>query len=254
MFTTRNKNKVFYSALGPLFLIVIWIIIDRVKLVNPLYLPRLEDVVSKTRDFFLNNGFYSIYVTFYRAISGLLIAGVLAIPLGLILGFSKRAYTFSEVIIDFFRSVPATAFFPIFLLFFGVGDIAKIAISSFACFWILLVNTIYGVWESSETRLKVAKVFKISKFNIFTKIIIFDALPQIMIGIRLSISIALIITIVAEMFVGAQYGLGRTIYDSYVSYDTAQLFSMILIVGMLGYSINKLFVVIEKRTIHWVGK
>src|SRR3989338_3663156 len=145
-------------------------------------------------------------------------------------------------------------FFPIFLLFFGVGDVAKIAISSFAVFWILLVNTIYGVWGSSAIRLKVAKLFKASKYKIFTNVIIFDALPQIMIGIRLSISIPLIITIVSEMFIGTQYGLGKVIYDSYVSYDTTQLFATIFVVGVLGYIINKLFIVFEKKTIHWVGK
>lgn len=248
-----NKN-VSYSVLGPIFLIAIWIAINRFGLIRPLYLPPFEDVIRKTKDFLLGDGLYSIYITFYRAFISLIIAGIFAIPLGLILGSSKKAYSLSEVIIDFFRSVPATAFFPLFLLFFGVGDLAKIAISSFVCFWILLVNTIYGVWESSETRLKVAKVFKISRYRIFTKIIFFEALPQIMIGIRLGISISLIITIVAEMFVGAQYGLGKVIYDSYVSYDTVQLFSMILIIGVLGYAVNKLFVVIEKKTVHWVDK
>ena len=214
----------------------------------------MKDVTKRIFSFLLGDGIYAIYTTLYRTFFSLLIAGLLAIPLGLFLGFSKKAYAISEVIIDFFRSVPATAFFPIFLLFFGVGDVAKIAISSFAVFWILLVNTIYGVWGSSAIRLKVAKVFKASKYKIFTNVIIFDALPQIMIGIRLSISISLIITIVSEMFIGTQYGLGKVIYDSYVSYDTTQLFATIFVVGVLGYIINKLFIVFEKKTIHWVGK
>ncbi|OGG11567.1 hypothetical protein A2Z00_05020 [Candidatus Gottesmanbacteria bacterium RBG_13_45_10] len=249
-----HRERMLYSILGPLILIAIWIFINKCNLVNSIYLPPLEDVIKRTISFLLGDGVYAIFITLYRTLFSLLIAGLLAIPLGLFLGFNKKAYAFSEVTIDFFRSVPATAFFPIFLLFFGVGDMAKIAISAFVVFWILLVNTIYGVWESSETRLKVAKVFKASQYKIFTNVIIFDALPQILIGVRLSISIALVITIVSEMFIGTQHGLGKVIYDSYVSYDTTQLFATIFVVGVLGYAINKLFIVVERKMTHWVGK
>lgn len=251
MFTT---NKFPLQILGPLLILLLWTILNALKIISPVFLPSLQDVTVNIIDIFRTDGIYDVGYTLYRTFTSLTIAGLISIPLGLILGLNKKLYEGSELLIDFFRSVPATAFFPIFLLFLGIGDMAKIGISVFVCFWILLINTYYGVRNIPSTRLKVAKVFKASGYNLLRYVIFYDSLPQIMIGLRLSLSISLIMTIVAEMFIGTTYGLGKIIYDSYAIYDTPQLFAAIFITGVLGYVLNKLFMTTEKKIIHWVGR
>ncbi|OGH11634.1 MAG: hypothetical protein A3B38_02870 [Candidatus Levybacteria bacterium RIFCSPLOWO2_01_FULL_36_13] len=251
MFTT---NKVPLQIFAPILILILWMIADGLKIVNPVFLPSLKDVAINIINIFLLDGFYAVGFTLYRTFTSLIITSLIAIPVGLILGLNKNLYTSTELLIDFFRSVPATAFFPIFLLFLGIGDMAKIGISVFVCFWILLINTYYGVKNIPATRLKVAKVYKAEGYNLLRFVIFYDSLPQIVIGLRLSLSISLIITIVAEMFIGTRYGLGKIIYDSYAIYDTAQLFAAIFITGILGYILNKLFISTEKKFIHWIGK
>lgn len=236
---------------GPILIIILWFIINKLKIVDYVYLPRVEDTLLSLKIFFEEDGILHLILTFSRTLVSFLLASTLGIPLGLIIGYSTNIYKASELVIDFFRSVPSTAFFPLFLLLFGVEDLSKIMLSAFVTFWIILINTIHGVWNSSKIRVQVAKVFKCSNLQIFKDVLFFDSLPQIFVGLRSALSVSLVIVVVAEMFVGTKFGMGRKIYDSYTSYKTANLFSDIILTGLLGYTVNKTFLSLQKRVVHW---
>lgn len=238
----------------PLGIVLLWWVLSVTKSINPFYVPYFPDVVRALIDSFGPEGLKHIGLTFYRMFAGFIITGVVAVPLGLLIGMNRSTYRSLEIVIDFYRSVPATALIPLFLLFFGLGDGAKIAQVIFICFWVILVNTIYGVWNSSALRIRVAHVFKVSKMQLLRDVIFWGALPQIMVGLRIALSLALLVIVVSEMFVGTEYGIGQKIYDSYITYKTAYLYAYILIVGMLGYAANKLFLIMEQKVVHWAGK
>jgi len=254
MFIIGNKQNGVIGWVGPIVLITLWAGVNSSGLVDTLYLPKVGEVWEKIIDFILTDGWRHVGSTLIRTLLSIGLATLIGVPLGLVIGLSPRLYQASEIIIDFFRSVPGTAFFPLFLLFFGVGDEVKIAITSFVVFWVILLNSIYGVWNCPKTRMKIAKVFRATRRQIFQEVIIYDALPQIVVGLRLSLSLALVITIVTEMYIGGNYGLGRKIYDSYIAYDTARLYATIIIIGGLGLVINRFFGCFERRVIHWAGK
>lgn len=243
------------SILGPIIVLALWWIVTELNFVSPIMLPRLDDTLGRFFSLLVSTkAFPDLWATLYRTILGFGIASFFGIIAGLVVGKYARIYKTFEIVIDFFRSLPATAMFPLFLLIFGIGSASKIAIAFFISFWVVLLNSAYGVIHSSKTRTKVAKSLGATNWQIFKDITVMEALPQITVGLRTAISLSLIVVVVSEMFIGSSAGLGQRIYDSYLTYETVNLYAWLLIVGLVGYILNKFFVLFEKRTLHWVGR
>jgi len=192
--------------------------------------------------------------TLYRTLYAFSIAVVLGVPLGVLLGSKARLYRACEVLIDFFRSTPATAMFPLFLVIFGLGDFASIAVAAFAAWLVMLLNSAYGVMQSREVRRNAAKVMGARGWRMLRDVLLFDAMAQIFIGLRVAISLALVVIVVAEMFIGARNGIGKQIIDAQVIYDLPLMYGSILLSGLMGYALNALIIFIERRFVHWSGK
>jgi ABC-type nitrate/sulfonate/bicarbonate transport system permease component len=247
--------RVLTTAAGPAALFVIWWSVFQLQLVTPKLLPSpvgtLESLVtslidgSMLRDF----GF-----TVQRTLYAFALAVIGGVPLGIVVGSSRQLYASVEFLVDFFRSTPATAMFPLFLLIFGLGDFAKIAVAGFAAFLIVFFNTAYGVMNARQTRLLAARVMGASKMRIFRDVLFFETLPQTFIGLRTAVSLALVVIIVAEMFIGSDNGLGHRIIDMQMVFDLKQMYATIIMSGVLGYGLNALFLAIEKHFVHWAGR
>ena len=224
----------------------------KLKLVDDFLLPKpnlvfielINLIVKKTilKDFLAT--MYRTFVSFFGAC-------FFALPLGLFLGTKARIYKSAEILVDFFRSIPATALFPLFLLIFGIGDISKIAVCFFSAFLIILFNTVYGVINCNKHRIITAKVMGATKFQIFKLIIFRESLPQIFIGLKSAVSMCLIVSLVCEMFLGTNFGLGKKIIDYQYVFDIKAMYAVIIIVGSLGYFLNFIFSVLEKKFNHW---
>jgi len=171
----------------------------------------------------------------------------------LFFGYFEKIYSMFEFIIDFFRSIPVTALFPLFMLFFGIGNLSKILLGAWMVSLIILVNTAYGVRHSNKSYIKMARVYKTTKKYLFTNILFPGALPSIFSGLRIGASIALIIIIVTEMFIGSVNGLGHAILDAQLMYKIPKMYALIILTGVLGYTLNKIFLAIEKNKIHWTN-
>jgi acyl-CoA synthetase (AMP-forming)/AMP-acid ligase II/ABC-type nitrate/sulfonate/bicarbonate transport system permease component len=240
---------------GPLALIALWFLVNVTKMVDPFFLPS-PVAVGKQLGILLStvSTYEHILKTFYRMMAGYFIAVGIGVPLGIILGYWEKVYDSVEFIIDFFRSFPATAMFPLFMLAFGLGDGSKIALVVFGCALLILVNTTYGVHGGSRTRKMVAETMKASESYIMAKVVLPEALPQIAAGLRLALSLSLIIIVVLEMFIGTKHGLGFLIYNAHMTYQIADMYALIVLAGLIGYFINQGFVKLEDKVIHWAGK
>jgi len=241
--------------IGPVALIAVWFLVTITKLVDPFFLPS-PVIVGKQMGILLSKAvtYEHIGKTFYRMMAGYTIAAGIGVPLGIILGYWEKVYDSVEFIIDFFRSFPATAMFPLFMLAFGLGDGSKIALVVFGCALLILVNTTYGVHGGSRTRKMVAETMKASEAYIMTKVVLPEALPQIAAGLRLALSLSLIIVVVLEMFIGTTRGLGYLIYNAHMTYQIPDMYAFIVLAGLIGYFINQGFVKLEDKVIHWTGK
>jgi ABC-type nitrate/sulfonate/bicarbonate transport system permease component len=244
-----------YIALGPIAVIAIWLLVSHTHLIDEIFLPKPESVASALWTSFANKSILpDIQMTTMRWLVGLLIGVVIGVPLGVAMGASRLIYESLEIVVDFFRSIPTMTLFPLFLVFFGIGDKAKIFIAAWSTVLYVLINTLYGVRHAKESRIKVAKVFRANKWNMYTKVIIPDALPSIFVGVRIALSMSLVIVVASEMIMGTTLGLGRRIFDSALVYAMPDMYGAIIIAGLLGYTSNKLFVIVESRIVHWTSK
>lgn len=241
--------------LGPIILLLLWFLLTITKAVDPFFLPSPVKVGRQMVVLLSAASTYEhLLKTLYRMMAGYSLAVTIGIPLGIVLGYWEKIYESVEFIIDFFRSFPATAMFPLFMLAFGIGDGSKIALVVFGCSLLILVNTTYGVHGCSHTRKMVAQTMKASEAYIMAKVVLPEALPQISAGLRLALSLSLIIIVVLEMFIGTKRGLGFLIYNAHMTYQIADMYAFIVLAGLTGYFINQGYVKLENKVIHWAGK
>jgi ABC-type nitrate/sulfonate/bicarbonate transport system permease component len=233
----------------------LWWLIAVSGWVNPVLLPTpwatLGTLITAmtTGDMFTD-----FFASVVRTFSAFVLAAVVGVPLGVLLGSSEKLYRSVEFLIDFFRSTPASALIPMFILFFGVSDFSKVIIAAFSALLLIVFNSAYGVLNARQSRILAAKVMGANRWQVFKDVLVMESLPQTFIGLRSGISIALVIVIVAEMFIGTEQGLGKRIIDAQQVLNVQDMYASILITGLLGYALNVLFLLGEKRVIHWSGK
>jgi ABC-type nitrate/sulfonate/bicarbonate transport system permease component len=191
--------------------------------------------------------------TVERTIYSTAIAAVIAIPLGILLGSSEKLYRSVEFLIDFFRSTPATAMFPLFMLLFGLGDQGKIALAAFSALLIIVFNVAYGVLNARKTRIMAARSMGAGRIRIFADVIFLETLPQTFVGLRAGVSLALVVIVVAEMFIGGMDGMGHRIMDDQMSYNLKDMYGSLILSGAMGYCLNYGFLLVERYFVHWAG-
>jgi sulfonate transport system permease protein len=246
--------EAFLPLIGIAGLLAIWSLVTWRQWVDPVLLPSPTATFSSLLQGMEGKLGFDFLKTIYRTAASTLIAAVIAIPLGIVLGSSERLYRSLEFVIDFFRSTPASAMFPLFLVLFGVGDETKIAVAAFGAVLVILFNVAYGVMNARKTRLLAAKVMGASRWRVLFDVMLLESLPQTFVGLRNGVSLALVIIVVAEMFIGSQDGLGHSVFEAQQLFDMPRMYAAIFAAGALGYGLNLLFLLIERRFVHWSGK
>ncbi len=242
-------------VIGPLLLFVAWDLVVRLGFIKPILLPTpLDTLYALVTGLAGGPLLMDFAVTVKRTLEAFAISALLGVPLGVLLGSNERAYRSVEFLIDFFRSTPSSALIPLFLLIFGVSDVNKVAIAAFGALLIVLFNSAYGVMNARKQRIMAAKVMGASRWQIFKDVLIWESLQPTFVGLRSAVSMALVIVIVAEMFIGSDNGLGHRIIDAQQVMNVKSMYSAILAAGILGYTLNVLFLVIERRVVHWSGR
>lgn len=243
------------AAISILVFVAIWSLISLFELVNPVALPSPWEValafahLSTDKEFYLH-----ITATLLRALAAFSAASVIGIALGISLGYFVRIAGYFSFFIDFFRSLPAVALIPLFLVFFGVGNRTRILLTIYAVVFIMLINTMYGVKTVKSTRRDMFKVYNAGKKQTLTKLIIPEAMPHIISGLRVGLSFSIILVIVMEMLIGTTYGLGYIIQTEQLLYHIPEMYVYIIVTGIMGYSLNKIIILLERRYIFWASK
>lgn len=255
----RNDNRSFLHYLRPtatlVLIIVLWWVATEFKWINPLFLPRLGALGRALSEMLSSAELYvGAAATAYRALLGLLLSIIVAVPLGLLCGRFPSLYEFLELPADFFRSIPSSALFFLFILFFGIGDASKVAVVFYGCSLIMLVNTVYGAKPTREKqdRINMLRSFGASPWQVFYLAVLRDALPHITAGLRVCASLSLVLVIITEMFLSATKGLGRQIYDYYLAYRVPEMYAVIIALGLLGYAVNRLCIRFERHASFWM--
>jgi NitT/TauT family transport system permease protein len=245
----------FLPLVGVIGLIALWYFAVWIRIVDPVLLPSPTDTFRAMYKGMAGGRLsFDFIKTVERTIFATLIAAAIAIPLGIVLGASERLYRSVEFVVDFFRSTPASAMFPLFLVLFGVGNETKISVAAFGAALVILFNVAYGVMNARKTRLLAAKVMGASRIQVLTGVVLLESLPQTFIGLRNGVSLALVIVVVAEMFIGSTDGLGHRVFEAQQLFNMPDMYAAIFAAGALGYGLNLLFLTAERHFVHWSGK
>jgi ABC-type nitrate/sulfonate/bicarbonate transport system permease component len=252
---TRGNAQIYLPMVGVVGLIILWYIAVWSRVVDPVLLPSPTATFRAMWDGMWQGKLgFDFLRTVERTTVATLIAAAIAIPLGILLGSSEKLYRSVEFVIDFFRSTPASAMFPLFLVLFGVGDATKISVAAFGAALVIVFNVAYGVINARKTRLLAAKVMGASRLRVLTDVMLLESLPQTFVGLRNGVSLALVIVVVAEMFIGSTDGLGHRVFESQQLFEMPDMYAAIFAAGALGYGFNLLFLLVERRFVHWSGK
>lgn len=241
--------------IGPALVFVVWWLAAAGQWISPKLLPDpVSTLAALGTSIYDGSILGDFFGTLNRTLASFAIAAALGVPVGIVLGSDKRIYSSLEFVVDFFRSTPATAMFPLFLLIFGIGEESKIGIAAFSAWLVIVFNVAYGVINARPGRILAARVMGASRIRIFRDVMFYESLPQTCVGLRLGVSYALVVIIVAEMFIGAADGMGRRIIDAQQVFDLRQMYASIIATGCLGYGLNVIFLALERHFVKWSGK
>lgn len=243
-----------YPLIGLIILLIFWSILSYGGLIDKLLLPYPHEVaLYMLRGFLITKIFLvPLFQTLKLLIISFLVGGVFGIIFGMIAGYYEGIYNSFEIVLDFFRSLPSLLLVPLVVVLFGIGPISSFLVVSWTSFVYIFINTAYGVKYGKNSYFEVGRLLMATKFQQFFLIILPSALPSIFSGLKISFSVALIVAIGAEMLIGHQ-GLGGRVVDAYMIYNTKEIFSIIIIVGLLGYFASKIINNLERKIIHWRG-
>ncbi len=235
-----------------LLFVLAWELISRMGLLNTMLVPPPSKVLVTTWNLLISGPLVQhILISLARSIAGFLVAAVVAIPLGFIMGgWFNNMQSALEPLFEMAAQANPFILFHVIILFLGIGEATKITIIAWICIWPILFNTASGVRNVDAALLKSALSFGLSKWAIFYKIVLPAAAPAIFTGLRLSAGYSFFLLIVAEMM-GSSSGLGWFVLYSQENYNIEWIFSGAIVIGLLGLSIDLLIQYIEKRVIIW---
>lgn len=245
---TRLKALAWESWL-PIILLVLWFALSSGS--ASFYFPSLGSILERVGEVWFFDGIRDNLVpSLLRVLAGLGIALVVGVAGGVVLGLLPRFEDSIRPLLEFLRSTPGVALLPITVLFLGIEDEMKVFMIALASMWPILLNTIDGVRSVEPVLLRMASSYRLSVPYRIRYIYIPHSAPQIFAGARLSLAIAAVVMVVTEM-IGSPGGIGYFILDSQRTFNMLNMWSGIVMLGLLGYLLNLGFRLVEARVLRW---
>ncbi len=232
-------------------LFILWEILPDAGLVDQTFFSPPSKIVQALYGF-VSSGEIWVHVasSIQRSLWGLGLAISLGIGLGIFLGWFKRLEEVLDPLLQSFRQLPSLALFPVFILFFGIGEVSKVTIIFWSSVWPILLNTISAVQNVDKILIDSAKSLGASRSFIFLKVVLPAAVPGIMTGIRLGGAHSVVALVAAEM-IGAEAGLGFLVFYSQETFKVPNMFAAIVSLAIVGLFLNYFLIFVESRLTKW---
>ncbi|HDR8155271.1 TPA: ABC transporter permease [Bacillus cereus] len=235
----------------PVIILIIWQLAGVFGLVSKTVLPTPLDIFLAFQDLFKTGELFGhLSISVFRAAAGFFIGGGLGIILGTIVGFSTRSEQYLDPSVQMLRTVPHLAVAPLFVLWFGFGETSKVLLIADGAFFPLYVNAFLGIRGVDSKLFDVARVLEFSKRKLITKLILPAALPNLLLGARLSLGVAWVSLVVAELM-GSTEGIGYMIMDARQFSNTDIVFVGIIIFAFVGKFSDSLVRLLEVKFLRW---
>ncbi|NBE56850.1 ABC transporter permease subunit [Streptomyces sp. YC537] len=201
--------------------------------------------------FLSQTAFDHILPSVARMTAGFLLAAALGIALGLALGRSAYAHAVLDPVLQFARAVPPPALVPVFVVFLDFGTQMQLTSIVFSAVWPVLINTVEGARAVDPVQLETARVYGLTGPQRVRLLLLPAALPKIFAGLRLSLSLSLILMVFSELLPGTANGLGFQLTDAQSRSDLLTVWAVIVLLGALGYLFNAALLGVERRLLGW---
>ncbi|PFV87835.1 ABC transporter permease [Bacillus thuringiensis] len=249
----RKLNvKVLVRAITiPVIILIIWQLAGVFGLVSKTVLPTPLDIFLAFQELIKTGELFGhLSISVFRAAAGFFIGGGLGIILGTIVGFSTRSEQYLDPSVQMLRTVPHLAVAPLFVLWFGFGETSKVLLIADGAFFPLYVNAFLGIRGVDSKLFDVARVLEFSKRKLITKLILPSTLPNLLLGARLSLGVAWVSLVVAELM-GSTEGIGYMIMDARQFSNTDIVFVGIIIFAFVGKFSDSLVRLLEVKFLRW---
>ena len=246
---TRRRALLVLEVAAPAAVVAAWWFLSR-NSQDP-YFPPLASIVTAFRDEWLGDAFFSDALpSLGRMFAGFGIAAFFALPAGIVLGLLPRVHDAVTPVLEFLRAIPPPALIPFAIVVLGVGSGMKVFVIAVVCFFLVLLNVIDGVRSVEPGLLETAKAFQTTGKDRLLHVVLPAASPQIFAGLRVALALALILMVISEM-VASTNGIGYFVLQSQRTFAISEMWSGILLLGILGYVLNLLFLTVERRVLAW---
>jgi ABC-type nitrate/sulfonate/bicarbonate transport system permease component len=215
------------------------------------YFPPLARILSRFDALWLGERFASdVLPSLGRLIGGYLIACLAGIVIGVPVGMFRPLRRAAEPVLEFFRAIPPPALIPVLVMLAGFGDTMKVAVIVTGAIWPILLNTVEGVKGADMVLDETCRTYQITGMSRLWNFVLPSASPQIVVGMRVGLSIGIILMVISEMF-AATNGLGAAIIVFQRSFEIPEMWSGVLMLGLFGFALSLAFRLFERRTLRW---
>ncbi|MDR7486870.1 MAG: ABC transporter permease [Armatimonadota bacterium] len=194
-----------------------------------------------------------VLASLFRTFTGLGLGIAVGIPLGILMGYNRIASAVLAPIFSFLRPIPPIAFIPLMILYFGIGEFSKIALIFLAALYYVVLNASAGVRTVPRDLIRAGENMGLSRAQLFSKVVFWAALPHIMTGIKTATAVSWAIVVAAEL-IAAQAGLGFLVMDATTFFRVPDVYIGIIIIGLIGVTLETITLALDRRLLHWTGK
>jgi len=254
--TVEQIGKTETAALkisGAALFLILWEVSPRLGLLDPQFLPTFTATLGEVwKMLFSGVMFTGAMVSLWRALIGLIIAAAAALPLGLWIGTEEGGAIERRIrpVLRLFSQVNPFSLMPVFILFFGIGEVVKLAVVAWVCLWPLLFNAIEGARNADPALVKTAKAMCAGRFGALAKVILPGASAFIFAGLRVGVEMSFFMLIAAEM-IGATDGLGWLLHNSAMNYQIGRIYASSLIIIALSFGLSLMLKHLQNRLFFW---
>lgn len=247
--TTPWWARIAWEIWLPIVLLAIWYAVS--ARYDSFYFPPLSEILTASGQIWFWQGtIEDIVPSVTRLLLGFAIGTLVGIGLGILLGLWRTFEDAARPVLEFARATPGVALLPLVMLFLGVGDAMKITMIAIVSLWPVLLNTIDAVRSVEPVQLQVSRSFHLNGWTRLWYILLPSAAPQVFAGARTALAISVIAMVFTEM-VGSPGGIGYFILNAQRQFQTVDMWSGILALGVVGYLLNNLFRLVEARVLLW---
>lgn len=247
----RRASNWLLPLLGVAVALLIFELVPRLGLVDRRFLPPASEMFAALFGRIADGSLWEPTLDTMQGWGlGLGTALIIALPLGILIGSVFLLFMSTRTIVEFLRPIPSVALIPLAVLVFGAGLESKWFLAAFAATWPILLQTLYGVRDVDPTSMETARSFGIKTPERLLRVVLPSALPYIVTGVRISSAVALILSVTAELVLGAP-GLGQEINIARQSAAVDQMYALIIVTGLIGWVLNIILSAIERRMLHW---